>query len=882
MDYKLVQKADKELIYYGIYNTELEVQDGGDILCTVRKRYFETGKRQKNRSTFNILGELYRSSYNMEEGKPLKWKKLIGNQLAERVVVSNDGYFVESSDRERHPYKRAYYDNFHNLLRVEFYSYADRRNPICTVIPSSDGERSVLVRKNDGMTDVLYPFEHVLDKELTQKLNIISGEPQIFCRTNSGSYYFCNEQEAVARQQALEKMLEREEADNMTDIAQEQVEPSFEVNTAALDMPEEKTTERPQTPITETVHPERTEPDEPIKEETVSAEPAEEVIAEEQDIQPDLSIEAFADDTSEFAVQKAPCAFMEECPYENVDKLIIESGGRQYFYFGDIIDDKRSGSGRTAMYDGRTAYEGGYKDDKRDGFGVYYFKSGKLCYAGSWKQNRREGLGIAFSPNDGSAFIGRWHDNASVGIGASFDRDGRPVYFGKTKDGKRDGAGITYSAERDTFFVGKYKDGEFLGTGTQFDSEGNMLYVGGYRGNVRQGEGLSYNGDGSVCYKGEWKNNLYHGEGTLYLEDGCILKGTFRNGKAEGNCRLTDGLGRIIYSGSFANDMYNGTGRLFAEDGGYVEGRFVDGEPTGIFNEYDRDKQLIYCGEWTDMHRSGKGIEYKNGVKVYDGSFVNSVYEGSGKLYRDGQLIYSGGFTGGIRNGLGTEYNGDEVVYFGIWENNSYNGSGILYEGGIPRYAGSFENGKRQGRVNEIYNGKVKRKCIYRDDVLTYMCEYSEDGTIIYFGNVTDGKKSGMGCLYNDFCEKEFEGIFRNDVPEKPMQVFFKELEDLHECEHLSGTDYDNYRYTPEYAVEQEYADGMYTGQLRNGVPHGKGTILYYDHRYTGIFADGKAAGEGIIYMRDGSVIRGEFSTTATDTSDRIDFANVTYYRINN
>ena len=868
MDYKLIQKADRELIYYGIYNTEIETVDGGDILSKVRQKYFETQKRQKNRSTYNIMGTIYRCSYNMEENKPLKWKKLIGSQLTEYSVISEEGYYIESVDKDRNPYKRAYYDNSHMLLRAEFFLKNDKNNPVCTVIPSTDGERSVLVRRSSGAADVLYPFEQVVDKELTERLNSSRGEPQIFCRTNSGSYYFCNESEAAVRQSLLDKIMERENSAAANSGSDEIIEPYFNINDNALEENGSKS-EYSDVDDYESTSAEKDNTYTVVNDDMTDSEENITYIAQE---------DIYTSETQVNEEHKQPCAFASECPYELKEKLIIESGESKYYYYGDVVEDKRSGIGRTAMSNGRTAYEGGYKDDKRDGFGVYYYKSGKLCYAGSWKENKRQGLGIAFSPNDGGVLVGNWHNNESSGIGASFDKNGNLIYLGKTNGGKRNGAVVTYSEKEDSFFVGKYKNGEFLGTGTQFDSEGNMLYVGEYRNNMRVGTGISYKADGSVCYNGEWSDNLYNGRGTLYLSDGKILRGTFKNGKADGRCSLTDRTGRLIYLGSFENDMYNGSGRLFLDAGAYVEGCFADGEPTGIFNEYDNNNHLVYCGEWSNMHRNGKGIEYVNNEKVYDGSFVNSVYEGDGKLYSEGRLVYSGEFKGGMRCGTGAEYSGDDVIYFGTWKNDCYSGCGMLYENGMIRFAGQFRNGKMHGRINELYDGKIIRKCLYNDDVLTYMCEYSEDNIMIYFGNISDGKRNGMGCSYNSECEKVFEGIFRNDMPEKAMQVFYRNLDELPECEELKDTEYESCRFAPEYAVDMTCAAGKYTGCLSSGIPEGRGSMLFCDHRYTGVFSKGAADGRGIIYMNDGREISGSFSTRPLKGSKRLQFTDIIYY----
>lgn len=952
MEYTLIQKAEKDLIYYGVYNTRAELIDDGDVLCSVRKNFFESGKRQKNRSTFNIAGEMIRASYMMEAGRPLKWKKMIGSRLAERITIRNNCYIVESLDSDRRVYKKAYFDEMHRWLSSEYFLNAEGNLPECTFVPSNDGDKPIIIVKTqNNSTEMLYPFETVLDKELTEKLNEVSGEPQVLCKTSSGTFYFCTKEEAEVRQKLLKRMIEEKE---QPDSDEELIDSGFDVNMDALaeesaetsiseeaavsveaqvmheiipGLPEEKimlseSKESADANGMEEASPDTDEVSDSISSTDVRHDEAENIDQPEQTEEAQIPVSAEIDDlinvdegTAEnhddindknmmirefsFTADTSPlyeesitgaeagviaedgsmCAFAGQCPYENIDKLIIESGGKQYFYFGETDGDNRHGNGRTAMFDGKTAYEGSYRNDKRDGFGVYYYKSGKLCYVGSWEKNRREGLGAAFSSGDGSVFVGKWHDNEPIAAGAGFDRDGRLNYVGKTKEGKRNGTGITYSEETDAFFVGKYQDGEFMGRGTQFDGDGNLLYSGAFSGGQRNGEGVSYHFDGSVKYKGFWQNDLYHGEGTLYLDDGCILKGSFRCGKANGTCTLTDASGRVVYSGGFSDDLYNGAGRLYSDNGSYAEGRFADGEPTGIFNEYSRKGELLYCGEWTDMQRNGKGVAYKHGEKLYEGDFSGGLYHGQGKLYDNGEPVYIGTFSEGRISGFGTELNKGETVYTGMWEDGSYSGCGILYEDGHPKFAGVFKESKREGRINEISDNRIVRKCIYENDQLVYMCEYDSNGSILYYGNVKDDKRSGMGCSFNDSCEKEFEGIFKNGKPDKAMSVFYKELDDLPECNELQESDYSKFSHAPEYAVELSYSGGIYTGQVRSDKPEGRGTILYFDHRYTGMFQDGEPCGSGVIYMRDGSEIEGVFSPVPTSSCETLIFTNLTYYR---
>ncbi len=997
MDYVLLQNVDKNLIYYGVYSTDSELCDGSDILCSARKKYFETGVTQHSRSTLKTPYETFRYLYHLEAGQPLKFKKLKGSVQIERVVPDAEGYFVETTDFEHHPIKKTFFNNQHLWLKTEFFSLSDRSSPIFVLFPSTDDEQPIILRKvRNGRTDTLYPFNISLDKKLTEKLNVIVNEPRVYCVTSSGSFYYCTNEEFKERRKALDKLLEKEKRAEETEETtlsdtREPVTPAFVIDSSKLDdksksafslknsteirisdgkpvdeqpdtnedffaqieqiakknnididtvrsqtqkkeetlsaidqaeprepktssrsdklsttkntAPTEKVSEEPHKEPKKSEHKKEehknkkrknedfssafaafhlAQPEESVPEQALSASAAEAADEQKPIITPHRSQKTEGQESEEAAPLQSTCGFSSECPYEMIDKQIIEAGGRQYYYFGDLDGSKRNGKGRTVMKNGDTAYEGQYLNDKRNGFGVYYYKSGKLCYTGNWKNNQREGLGVAFSPTDGSAFIGEWKEDQSVNVGASFDSKGRMLYAGYVNDGKRNGAGITYNDEDRTFFVGKYKEGEFLGTGTQFDGEGNLLYTGEYTNNQRSGSGTSYYPDGTVAYQGKWLNNLYDGEGTLHMDDGSILKGSFKNGKAYGKCTLTDSVGKVIYQGSFVDDTYNGSGRLYSDDGGYVEGRFVDGEPTGIFNEYTKDKKLVYCGEWMNMHRSGRGIEYRDGEKLYEGEFEHSFYNGEGKLFENGRCVYSGSFVKGKRCGYGVEFQEGEIIYRGLWNNDRYNGSGILYRDGEVRFVGMFEDGMRNGRINEIKNHKVIRKSLYKENTLVYMCEYTNDGQLAYYGGVRDKMRNGMGCSFMASCEKQFEGIFKDGKQEKPMKVVLKELPTLPLCKELEDTEYELYRRTPQYIIEKPITNGstsgIYTGRLKDGMPDGSGTILYSDHRYTGIFVEGKPEGEGMIYMNDGRQNKGYFSTKPFTDCETLILADITYY----
>ena len=54
---------------------------------------------------------------------------------------------------------------------------------------------------------------------------------------------------------------------------------------------------------------------------------------------------------------------------------------------------------------------------------------------------------------------------------------------------------------------------------------------------------------------------------------------------------------------------------------------------------------------------NGKGIKYySNGKILYEGDFVNGLFEGNGKyIWEDGEY-YIGEYKNGLRNGKGIEY----------------------------------------------------------------------------------------------------------------------------------------------------------------------------------------------------------------------------------
>lgn len=149
---------------------------------------------------------------------------------------------------------------------------------------------------------------------------------------------------------------------------------------------------------------------------------------------------------------------------------VIESSSAKYLYFGELNDNgERSGFGRTATEDGKTAYEGGYLHNKRNGVGAYYYKDSTLCYYGNWQDNKREGFGIGISSFDNSVHVGEFSDNKPFGDGVRIGKDGDIKFIKKVLS---NGVTVELSFDGDKINVSKFdENGELISENTS-----NLMY----------------------------------------------------------------------------------------------------------------------------------------------------------------------------------------------------------------------------------------------------------------------------------------------------------------------------------------------------------------------------------------------------------------------
>jgi len=185
----------------------------------------------------------------------------------------------------------------------------------------------------------------------------------------------------------------------------------------------------------------------------------------------------------------------------------------------------------------------------------------------------------------------------------------------------------------------------------------------------------------------------------------------------------------IIFEGEYKNGKrwngkeYNKYGELI------YDGQYLNGIWNGKGKEYNNYGFWIFEGEFLNGERwNGKGVEctYDNFLE-FEGEYLNGLRNGKGKEYYfyQGDLKFEGEYLNGERNGKGKEYNeyDGELIFEGEYKNGErWNGEGIEYKeyNGELIFEGEYLNGER-------WNGEGK--------------EYDVNGRLIFEGEYLNGKK---------------------------------------------------------------------------------------------------------------------------------------------
>jgi len=884
-------KPKKSCIYLNVFYNPFEVNSApADILTDARNKYFSTGcRRIKDKISFSVNGCSYSYIYQIQPNGKFKWRAVTNGVITEDVITESSGYVIVCRNMNGIITKKIYFNHSHIWQKTEYFN--SNIGVAASLMPWLNDDRAAIALY-DGVASfpqILYVLSLPDSDSLLQEA-VRRCSPVVRATVNNITYYFGDEeleehwssiinlQSKAVDNNSTSKAVEYFFLSNLTntnlnyyDLTKTNVVfgevSDIQVQESVVD-----------THTTDNIHIAHT-PDEDMVEDEADSINA---ITNKDDFEVESPVVPTAP-ISPTALPLPPARVIRKKPGEpaaSADKAIMLSPKEKGLYYGELdSDNNRSGYGRTVSSKGKTLYEGEYSNDMKNGFGVSYFKTGKVAHIGSYKDDKYNGVGIEFRATDGCMTVANYQNNSKELVQAKFDKQGNLIFAGNPF--AKNGVGVSFNPENGEMFIPIVQNGDVQNRGTIISADGILLYSGDYKNGNKDGRGILFNNDGTVKYTGGFKRNVYSGNGTLKYENGSVYTGEFLNGVPNGIGELKDIHSKTVYSGQWKKGVYNGDGKLYSSNGNCCVGKFVNGEAKGRLSIYDKNNIIVYCGTVTDGKPDGSGICYENGVKIYDGQLSDGTRSGTGRLYNNGECVYMGTFENDMFNGFGISYSDGKQMYCGMWQNGKYHGAGVLSIDDITLMAGNFENGVPNGRVNIIKNSILVSECIYQNGDCEYMHEYSADGSgIIYDGNIKNNQREGMGCTFSDYGEKQFEGIFKDGKPSKSMKVSLRELNPLEYVAKLKDTDYEKFRHSKEFVVEQPMLGGVFSGQLSDGMPDGKGTILYVDHRYTGCYKNGIPCGNGIIYFGDGTVIKGSFSDKPLVNTTAIECANVTYYKL--
>ncbi|EAR90888.2 MORN motif protein (macronuclear) [Tetrahymena thermophila SB210] len=243
----------------------------------------------------------------------------------------------------------------------------------------------------------------------------------------------------------------------------------------------------------------------------------------------------------------------------------------------------------------------------------------------------------------------------------------------------------------------------------------NGIYFGQMNCNTPDGEG-GFFWDNGCFYYGQWKNGLMHGCGLFIFKTGSVLRGNFKKGQANGLAELSffPSFQQQILNGFWIDGQFEGSSPAQFYKNGFnqvtnfdeknqsegkklqvaffsdkIESKQKDNSQSQFeINPYYYDAELkkrlenyiacensIEVGERKSNLLNGLAIRFHFDGKIEFGSFKKGLLEGRGKIIFKTGDIYDGYFINSIFQGPGVYYNNQDKV----WAYGAFSKNKIMY-----------------------------------------------------------------------------------------------------------------------------------------------------------------------------------------------------------
>jgi hypothetical protein len=503
-------------------------------------------------------------------------------------------------------------------------------------------------------------------------------------------------------------------------------------------------------------------------------------------------------------------------------------------------------------------YRGETYDGVPDGEGILIDKKG-VMFHGAFRNGLRHGQLSVTAPGKETVMQFWYKGKLRKDVPVSLKSDGSAPET-TIINGKKFGYGCYYNNVSKSTYVGFFVDGEHSGTGKIVTPKYTL-------------EGR-FNGDRVYDCIVEWNNTNYKKDEFVGTQNGILRKGVRHQVRTDDTQRLWKGEfvdgkldGEMVFCSISEKDTTRYEG-LFAYSGMYGQGEISRQvvHKDGMRELFRYTGNIIKnraCGEGTyelvlsnfpdndfNINRLGVRLrsQYTEGkdtvtVKVEGNFYDNDLVEG--KVFVSNGNFMMGRFEDGVLvEGRMIKKYSDGSSYEGECREGRYNGYGkIVYPDGTS-YEGMFEDGSPVG---------IERN--YMTD--SELANIGRQTRTFVFDNLTNKKgvvslitAAGVKLMVREMASVEVTccGKFKDDNMTNGKVM-------VSDGTWLEGFFEDGVLIKGRGKTIDKYGT-VYTGEIKNGFPHGKGQCLYKDGTvFKGNFVYGNRM-DGTHYTSDGDVIK--------------------------
>lgn len=675
-------KMSESLLNKDVYCVCFTERDGTDILsdefAQMRRDFFEGGQKpvKINLKDDVISGFNARLKGKLKKNK-LSWKRTAGKMVTEESFPYNGGHAIIKRDYFGVVNGKIYFDKNHLWIKSEYFSSSNQSAAQVIFKPTATlncVERFDYVPERQVYeSTVLYPAPYMPGTAEQSIINANYGEPRLIVSTKDGLFCYCEKENALKREKALEEIKDGtivlmpawevregrvQSEQNRANARNATAVPSFESLNVPAKTQQPAVAQSPEKPAEMESAPEKPDsPQQPVTDEQPATQVTEFPEQEADLIQSspapkDCYIEARqpADSVSPAAVPAPPEA-PEEPPEAALEPSLADQEETEEILLAarSIAPPPEAPSEPDDFTDEILLEEDLSPDAELP----------KVVVAGEVRE-------YDGSDPDVSQIIKvarqsfRMPEIDAVSLepllqaGIKTEDNGDPDDSDILTAAQSTPPGTDEEAQTESLLSFSGEDAEVAAVAQDEEAEeadamapaipgrkridqqsGITAYEGGYKDGKRDGFGAYYYRDGSLCYAGSFKEDQKNGLGVSFrASDHALHVTNWQEDRPGETVTLFDKDGNLKYSGKIVDGKKVGAGIAYDEDGNIFISKWQGGSDTGFGSVFDADGDLIYTGMWKNGSRHGNGTEFnKQGDVVFSGEWKEGVQWG-GILYK--------------------------------------------------------------------------------------------------------------------------------------------------------------------------------------------------------------------------------------------------------